>query len=98
MSVSMRSSEQVRLLRKKSRHMPSWVGIRRKSYICEMLTRRLRPETLMTSSAEPRRTSDDSEAVNPRQHPIQVLHLTSVEKTNYFLNNLVDYCDRYAVE
>ena len=47
----------------------------------------------MTSSAEPRRTSDDSEAVNPRQHPIQVLHLTSVEKTNYFLNNLVDYCD-----
>jgi len=33
-----------------------------------------------------------------RPDPIQVLHLTSLEKANYFLNNLVDYCDRRAVE
>ena len=34
----------------------------------------------------------------PRQLPIRVLHFTGLEKTNYFLNNLVDYCDRRAVE
>jgi len=32
------------------------------------------------------------------RNPIRVLHLTSIEKTNYFLNNLVDYCDRRAIE
>jgi glycosyltransferase involved in cell wall biosynthesis len=35
---------------------------------------------------------------DPRRFPIRVLHFTSIEKTNYFLNNLVDYCDRRAVE
>jgi glycosyltransferase involved in cell wall biosynthesis len=33
-----------------------------------------------------------------RRAPIRVLHLTSIEKANYFLNNLVDYCDPRAVE
>jgi glycosyltransferase involved in cell wall biosynthesis len=30
--------------------------------------------------------------------PIRILHLTSLEKSNYFLNNLVDYSNRSAIE
>ena len=53
----------------------------------------------MTGSAE---LVTDSARVPPTQRlarrPLRVLHLTSLEKKNYFLNNLVDYCDRRAVE
>jgi glycosyltransferase involved in cell wall biosynthesis len=32
------------------------------------------------------------------RYPIRVLHVTSLEKANYYLENLVDYCDRRAVQ
>ena len=53
----------------------------------------------MTGSAEivteivPGRHAEDQ-----CRSPTRVLHLTSLEKVNYFLNNLVDYCDRRAIE
>jgi len=53
----------------------------------------------VTSAAEVFR--DTPHAPHPEgepQSPIRVLHLTSVEKKNYFLNNLVDYCDRRTIE
>jgi len=43
-------------------------------------------------------TTHDPHTENPRRFPIRVLHFTSIEKTNYFLNNLVDYSDRRVVE
>ena len=53
----------------------------------------------MTGSAELlKNTPRDPYTEGPRRSPIRVLHFTSIEKTNYFLNNLVDYCDRRAVE
>ena len=56
---------------------------------------RLGPEMLVTGSAEfGQGYGHDSHTDHPRRAPIRVLHLTSLEKTNYFLNNLVDYCDR----
>jgi glycosyltransferase involved in cell wall biosynthesis len=54
---------------------------------------------LVTGSAELLKdTAHDPHTEGQRRSPIRVLHLTSIEKTNYFLNNLVDYCDRRAVE
>jgi glycosyltransferase involved in cell wall biosynthesis len=54
---------------------------------------------LVTGSAELLKdTAHDQHTEGQRRSPIRVLHLTSIEKTNYFLNNLVDYCDRRAVE
>jgi glycosyltransferase involved in cell wall biosynthesis len=53
----------------------------------------------VTGSAELlKNTAHDPHTEGQRRTPIRVLHLTSIEKTNYFLNNLVDYCDRRAVE
>lgn len=36
--------------------------------------------------------------LNEGKHPVRVLHVTSVEKSSYFFENLVDYSDRLAVE
>ena len=52
----------------------------------------------MTGSTELLKDTTHPSTEHPRQLPIRVLHFTAVEKTNYFLNNLVDYCDRRAVE
>ena len=35
---------------------------------------------------------------NDDRHPIRVLQVVSLQNANYFLNNLVDYCDPSAVE
>ena len=35
--------------------------------------------------------------VKPFTRPLRVLHITNVETTNYYLNNLCDYTDRRAV-
>jgi glycosyltransferase involved in cell wall biosynthesis len=53
---------------------------------------------LVTDSTELLKDSTHPPTEHPRQLPIRVLHFTALEKTNYFLNNLVDYCDRRAVE
>jgi len=54
---------------------------------------------LVTGSAELfNYTAHDPQTEGQHRYPIRVLHLTSIEKTNYFLNNLVDYCNRRAVE
>lgn len=53
----------------------------------------------MTGSAELLKdTAHAPHTEGQHRNPIRVLHLTSIEKTNYFLNNLVDYCDRRAIE
>lgn len=52
----------------------------------------------MTRSTELLKDTTHPSTEHPRQLPIRVLHFTAVEKTNYFLNNLVDYCDSRAVE
>jgi len=53
----------------------------------------------VTSSAELYKDLNrDLQPESGAQRPIRVLQITSLEKTNYFLNNLVDYSDRNAVE
>ena len=53
----------------------------------------------MTGSAELLKDTAPAPGAEPQaRFPIRVLHFTSIEKTNYFLNNLVDCCDRRAVE
>lgn len=37
-------------------------------------------------------------AAGPSHQPIRVLHLTAVEASNYYLNNLVDFTDRSIIE
>jgi glycosyltransferase involved in cell wall biosynthesis len=36
--------------------------------------------------------------LDERKHPIRVLHIVSLEKSNYYLENLVDHSDRLTVE
>jgi glycosyltransferase involved in cell wall biosynthesis len=36
--------------------------------------------------------------LDEREYRIRVLHVVSLEKSNYYLENLVDHCDRLAVE
>ena len=50
----------------------------------------------MTDSSEMVKDADAQQ--DQCRYPIRVLHLTSLKKNNYFLNNLVDYCDRRAIE
>ena len=53
----------------------------------------------MTDSAELLKGTADARHIEGEcRNPIRVLHLTAIEKTNYFLNNLVDYCDCRAIE
>jgi len=53
----------------------------------------------VTGSAELRSSAGHNlHAEAESRYPIRVLQLTSIEKANYFLNNLVDYCDRHTVE
>jgi len=53
---------------------------------------------LVTGFAELLKGNTHAHTEGEYRNPIRVLHLTSIEKTNYFLNNLVDYCDRRAIE
>jgi glycosyltransferase involved in cell wall biosynthesis len=53
---------------------------------------------LVTGSTELLKDTTYPGTEHPGRLPIRVLHVTAIEKTNYFLNSLVDYCDRRAVE
>jgi len=53
---------------------------------------------LVTDSKELLKDTRHPRTEHPRQLPIRVLHFTALERTNYFLNNLVDYGDRREVE